>query len=509
MTERKISIQKVDLDSIMDELGHFGRYQIRVYSYLMVAIITKAMYNTQYVFAAGPVEYRCRVPECETYPLDFAAKKWGKFALPGNRKCHRKVPTGGGCSADSFSNTTIKCSSWVYKNNNTIVPEFDLACQDWKRTLVGTVHSFAYFTAIPVTAYISDKYGRRLTLICTAIAPAFVGIARSFCTNYYVYLVLEYIEAFVGIGSYSTAFILGLEMVNLKKRVQAGIALSMTYASGQAILGITASIVPYWRHLTRLIYAPSVLFIFYFLIVEESVRWLIVKGRKEEAARIIIKAAEINGRTLSPQAIAMLEQSDEEPRYGIQANVGERRITVTKPEEVPICKQVLKSKTMMFRLTVCSFYWVTVTMVYYGLSINSVMLAGNRYVNFVLTALIEIPATHIIGMTMMGKMCISMIFCSIYIYTIELFPTQARHVLMGICSMVGRVGSMTAPQTPLLAVYMRSLPYILFGSMAGIAGILMLFTPETLKLKLPDTIEEAEHMERPRTRQRTDMLSAN
>lgn len=49
-----------------------------------------------------------------------------------------------------------------------------------------------------------------------------------------------------------------------------------------------------------------------------------------------------------------------------------------------------------------------------------------------------------------AKMMISMIFCSIYIYTIELFPTTARHRLMGICSMTGRIGAMVAPQTPLL-----------------------------------------------------------
>lgn len=49
-----------------------------------------------------------------------------------------------------------------------------------------------------------------------------------------------------------------------------------------------------------------------------------------------------------------------------------------------------------------------------------------------------------------GKWCITMSFSTIYIYTAELFPTNLRHSLLGICSMTGRMGSILSPQTPLL-----------------------------------------------------------
>lgn len=39
---------------------------------------------------------------------------------------------------------------------------------------------------------------------------------------------------------------------------------------------------------------------------------------------------------------------------------------------------------------------------------------------------------------------------------------------------------------------MESLPLILFGTMSVTSGLLVLFFPETLNTKLPDTIEEAE-----------------
>lgn len=44
---------------------------------------------------------------------------------------------------------------------------------------------------------------------------------------------------------------------------------------------------------------------------------------------------------------------------------------------------------------------------------------------------------------------------------------------------------------------MDSLPLILFGGTALTSGSLILFFPETLNIRLPDTIEEAENIGKP------------
>jgi OCT family organic cation transporter-like MFS transporter 1 len=41
---------------------------------------------------------------------------------------------------------------------------------------------------------------------------------------------------------------------------------------------------------------------------------------------------------------------------------------------------------------------------------------------------------------------------------------------------------------------MESLPLLLFGVMSVFSGLLALYFPETLNVKLPDTIEEAENI---------------
>lgn len=56
---------------------------------------------------------------------------------------------------------------------------------------------------------------------------------------------------------------------------------------------------------------------------------------------------------------------------------------------------------------------------------------------------------------LLGKVAITQAFSGIYMYTSELFPTHARHSLLGFCSMVGRIGSIVAPQMPLLVSIRR------------------------------------------------------
>jgi hypothetical protein len=99
-------------------------------------------------------------------------------------------------------------------------------------------------------------------------------------------------------------------------------------------------------------------------------------------------------------------------------------------------------------------------------------------------------------------------------FTAEIFPTKLRTSLLGLCSMVGRLGSMLAPLTPLLVSrrrinfgdenhslvikfqtnYSKLLPLTLFGVLALVAGGLAFLLPETKGRPLPVTVKEAEDL---------------
>ena len=51
-----------------------------------------------------------------------------------------------------------------------------------------------------------------------------------------------------------------------------------------------------------------------------------------------------------------------------------------------------------------------------------------------------------IGLALVGKAAVVSCFCTIFIYSNEIFPTVIRTVGVGACAFFGRVGSLLAPQ---------------------------------------------------------------
>ncbi|KAI5651511.1 sugar transporter domain-containing protein [Phthorimaea operculella] len=528
----------VGLDHILKQLGPFGKYNVVNYALLLFPIYLAGMYGSVYVFEASDINYRCHISECENQN----DSSWIYHALPTEKealsKCKRykfsENTSNFTCSAKDFD-TTIQesCDSFEYSNEDSAVRDFNLGCQNWKRTLIGTIHNAGLFVSLPVTGFISDKYGRRLALSVASLMNGIFGFLRSFSTNYAMMLIFEFLEAGLGAGAYSTAFVLAMELVGPKGRVFGNTLINAVYVLGLMTLAGLSWHLQSWRTLLKCIYTPAVLVFSYLWLLNESVRWLLSKGRNHEAAAILKKAAKMNDVELSEELLAPLYElekkaisdSDEKKKELAQVEVQEK--------EPSIYLRVIKSSIIRKRVFVCSFLWITCTFVYYGLSINSVSLAGNKYVNFMLVAFVEIPANFVcllvldrfgrkktlvityvlsaclcislsflpkdqkwwsLALYLSGKFSITVAYSSVYIYVSEVFPTNVRQSLLAVCSSLGRVGSTLAPLTPLLALYYDNLPAIFFGSLALIASVMVFTLPETINQPLPDTIEEAERL---------------
>ncbi|KAJ4442657.1 hypothetical protein ANN_04246 [Periplaneta americana] len=329
----------------------------------------------------------------------------------------------------------------------------------------------------------------------------------------------------------------GMELVGPRARVLGGTVISVFYTFGEVILGVVAWWLLNWRYLLRVFYIPIFFCFSYLWLLPESVRWLLTMGKIEEARNTIIKAAKRNGVKLSEETLNKFEMNSLCEHKSFHDVSDEEEEKSAKE----ILKQVMRSKILLLRVVNCSFCWATITFVFFGLSLTSVSVGGNKFTSFTLAALIELPAYAVFFFTMdrfgrkatlcvslvvsgiscisfafvptdmewmqmllflAGKFSITISFTVVYVYTAEMFPTELRHSLLGVCAMVGRIGSMIAPQTPLLERYLESLPLLLFGGMSIASGLLSLYFPETLNMKLPDTIEEAEQIGRKNGRRR-------
>lgn len=67
-------------------------------------------------------------------------------------------------------------------------------------------------------------------------------------------------------------------------------------------------------------------------------------------------------------------------------------------------KLALKSRVLVVRFVIIVYNWITNAFVYYGLSLNSTSLSGNKYLNYTLVCLIEIPG-YTISWVSENSMC--------------------------------------------------------------------------------------------------------
>lgn len=93
--------------------------------------------------------------------------------------------------------------------------QFGLACDEWRRSQIGSIRTIGTLLVLPVTGYISDRWGRRVALIINAVNTGWLGLVRSFVHSYEWFLVTEVIESTIGAGAYSSCYILGNFVLNI------------------------------------------------------------------------------------------------------------------------------------------------------------------------------------------------------------------------------------------------------------------------------------------------------
>lgn len=107
-----------------------------------------------------------------------------------------------------------------------------------------------------------------------------------------------------------------LEIVELlaRYRVIAGTLCMYYYTFGYFLMAGISYFLNYdWRTLQIVLAAPAIIFIPYWWFMPESVRWLIRKGRHEEARKQVEKVARVNGKADANEIIdEMLAAAKEE-----------------------------------------------------------------------------------------------------------------------------------------------------------------------------------------------------
>ncbi|XP_022209557.2 organic cation transporter protein [Drosophila obscura] len=527
-------------DDVITHLGEFGRYQKRIYYLLCLPAIVCAFHKLAGVFLLAKPDFRCQLPHEDAATVQFASLPLDKWHLAypldsvtGKAStCEYYNVT---YSADYLNgskpfttNGTVACSAgFLYDQSrylNSAVTEWDMVCN---RSLLSASSDSLFMLGVLLGSFIfgqmSDKLGRKPTFFASLILQLIFGVLAGVAPEYFSYTISRMIVGATTSGVFLVAYVIALEMVGSSYRLFAGVAMQMFFSVGFMLTAAFAYFIHDWRWLQIALTLPGLLFICYYWIIPESARWLLLKGRKDEAFVIIEKAAKEN-RVEIPSEI--YEQLVEE----VAEKKKQDNLTASQPAATVF--DLLRHPNLRRKTLLIFFDWFVNSGVYYGLSWNTNNLGGNQLLNFMISGAVEIPAYTlllftlnrwgrrsilcgtmliagvsllltiavpsgktwmIVACAMIGKLAITASYGTIYIFSAEQFPTVVRNVGLGASSMVARVGGILAPYLKLLGEIWQPLPLIICGALSLTAGLLSLLLPETLNKPMPETIEDGEN----------------
>lgn len=308
------------------------------------------------------------------------------------------------------------------------------------------------------------------------------GLIQSFSTSYNMFIVFELLNAAVASAVYPAGFILGMEWAEVRHRVIVSCIVTFLYPVGQALAGVFALFAKDFRVFLRLAFVPGLIMTALLVIAPESLRWLLVKGKRDRIHKLLSKAAKINKLQISQRTFDIVNEKCAERKTELD------HVSSSNSSNISL-RLIFTKKTLVVRFFILAFCWITGTFVSYGTNITSVSLSGDKYISFIIVAMGGVPSglltyfmlEHmgrpkcislslvITGVSIItakllpesysilalilffiGKCFITHSFAAIYIYTIELWPTPQRHSIMALCSTIGRIGSILAPLAPLL-----------------------------------------------------------
>ena len=565
-----------------DTIGHQGWYQILMLVTIMLGQITLGANAAMPIFTAAKPDYRCKTcfdsensnfyhySEQDIEDNFFKRNDDGLIdkcnidvlVLPQNQSSTSSSPCCTNpelpetCNINSKnlpkSNIYQSCETYVYDDSfykSTIITEFNLYCgRTYLADLSTTIYFAGYIFGYIISGPISSKFGRRSPAVYGILMVCLSSFYSTFAPNIENYIVSRFLVAVFG-GIYITAeFNLLMENTGTKKRTLANILYGVGFSSGCAICSYPfALLLRNWRDLQlalSLLTVPVVLL--FYLTLEESWRWLMSKDRIGEAQALAVKFYD------KQQASNFSIEKQEHDRNLIRKNIlqlvnlskmdsNSSKNLKSSESQIQKYKKAFKYKTINKNTTILIAGFLTVNLVYYGLSLNAGNLPGDAIFNNAILSIMDFPGylgvnflmdLKILGrknflflgfslagvfcilstvsihygneenyydtigqiLAFTGKAFIGACFQGIYQHTTELYSTDIRAEIFGIMNFVGKVGATICPILIGLAEIYPMLPGLVFGICGVVSGFMHLMLPETLGMPLVMSVQELEKL---------------
>ncbi|XP_064109745.1 organic cation transporter protein-like isoform X2 [Macrobrachium nipponense] len=440
-------------------------------------------------------------------------------------------------------NISRRCTEWRYDNTtfgHTITSEFDLVCsRAYLRSIYQSIYMFGSLIAAPIGGILADKYGRKFLFTIGATTYFVLSLIACWLPTMPTILAFRFLMGLMHTPTMNAAFILGMEVCAPSARALVGMFFALPWAFGTVIWGALAYFIRDWRWLQFAISVPTVILFPALWYIDESPRWLVVRGQHARAIKILQKAARWNGTSLPPEenmkelmrqtqstVTSATEEGDPTEKTHLQM-IWKKMKNCTKQLFILLRTPRLRRITLVVWMT-----FMFSSTVFFGLTLNALNFSVDPYIYMIFNGLVEIPAyilpapiaarfgrkfpiiigfsvtsvcllalpfidkdesTLVVTVAMCGRLLLSSAFQLFFLYSAELFPTEVRLQGFGSGIFLSRLGGIFAPFiTELLGPLYSWSPSVVFGVFSLITGSILLLLPETLNKPMPETIAELE-----------------
>uniref|UniRef100_A0A1I7YHT2 MFS domain-containing protein n=1 Tax=Steinernema glaseri TaxID=37863 RepID=A0A1I7YHT2_9BILA len=163
---------------------------------------------------------------------------------------------------------------------------------DYVRSSVASFIPFATMIGYLLSGHLSDYFGRKWLMVFGFGTNLFCGFAQGLTPSWEFYIVVTVIAAISGPVYHGASFALMVESVNSKYRMIQGFAFQ--WSIGYILAGLSAYLTGNWRRHLLVMNTIGIPPLIAMLFIQESPRFLLQKGKYDQAAATINRIAKFN-----------------------------------------------------------------------------------------------------------------------------------------------------------------------------------------------------------------------
>uniref|UniRef100_A0A1I8EKM0 MFS domain-containing protein n=1 Tax=Wuchereria bancrofti TaxID=6293 RepID=A0A1I8EKM0_WUCBA len=357
---------------------------------------------------------------------------------------------------------------------------------------------------------LSDLFGRRKTMIVCIAMTALSGILSSFAVNLFMFAISRtFVGFFVG-GNSIVMYVYVIENIPTNARIK--VNTFVTWSPNFLLLSLVAYFTRSWDTLAitiNLLAAPS---LFCFIFLYESPRWLMQKGRLNEARQTII-AMNTWGKNAAKR-----QYRHEQEVIDTLGNDHAANYEQLKHKRYYFYHLFYSWKLLRYSIKISGSLYMNTSILGTFRYILNIILAtidhaftsvGRKFVHtisiiiFILSIafiVVLIKTDHTLDfkvlirlLTLIGMGIISILFIVNTLSCAELFPTAIRNLAGANVATWNRIGCILAPQLIYLSEIDQILPYVVLIILLSIDAIAFLtLLPETKSRPLKDQMPSKE-----------------